>query len=94
MFSCLSGRIQAASREDLQKKLHSRIDELREKRKLEQSQRDKAAAAARTVSRLLAVTESAEFGTVLKDSIGHRPNKTILIELNSVKILPEFEKKR
>lgn len=41
------GKGQATSREDLQKKLHSRIDELREKRKLEQSQRDKAAAAAR-----------------------------------------------
>ena len=30
----------------------------------------------------------------LKDSIGHRPNKTNLIEFNSVKILPEFEKKK
>lgn len=42
------GSGQAASREDLQKKLHSRIDELREKRKLEQSQRDKAVASARS----------------------------------------------
>ena len=32
-------------------------------------------------------------GPGLKDSIGHRPNKTNLIEFNSVKILPEFEKK-
>jgi hypothetical protein len=42
------GKGQATSREDLQKKLHSRIDELREKRKLEQSERDKLVAAAKT----------------------------------------------
>merc|ERR1719182_1074293 len=39
------------TREELQAKLHSRIDELREKRRREQSERDKATAATRAAAR-------------------------------------------
>jgi hypothetical protein len=75
------GQGQVASREDLQKKLHSRIDELREKRKLEQSQRDKAAAATRSAreERPPQTQSQIDFGTV-----GVNPKKSDLTtaELN------------
>merc|ERR1719456_713945 len=51
------------TREELQAKLHSRIDELREKRRREQSERDKVAAATRAAAR----------GAAPRDKGGKRP---------------------